>query len=315
MASEWCATTTELRYNKRMKLLAGSSNPDLATALSATLSTPLVSVEISKFANGEKRVRIAEQLAGEDVVIVQSLTEPVDEQIIELLLLIDAVERLGVHDVHLLVPWLGYSLQDKVFLPGEPIAAKVIANLISNSYVRRTYLLDVHNTSIPGFFSVPTVHLSATDLFVADVKERFAGQEVIVASPDFGGLKRARQFAALLECPLVNINKHRDLQTGEVTAVEVHGSVAGKKVIMFDDVIVSGGTVKETAELLKNTGAEEVHFYASHGLFVGQARELIADAPVDSLTITNSIYHAEPLKKVRVLDVSQLFAQAIEGWL
>lgn len=298
-----------------MKLIAGSSNPQLAAALSATFATPLVAVEISKFANGEKRVRIPEQMAGEDVIIVQSFTEPVDEQIIELLLLIDAVERLGVHDVHLLIPWMGYSLQDKVFLPGEPIAAKVIANLISNSYVRRTYLLDVHNTSIPGFFSRPTVHLTATDLFVTDVSERFAGEEIIVASPDFGGLKRARQFAALLNCPLININKHRDLQTGEVTAVEVHGDAHGKKVIMFDDVIVSGGTVKETAELLKSNGAAEVHFYASHGLFVSNAREVLADAPVDSLTITNSVSHAEPLQKVRVLDVSQLFADAVEGWL
>lgn len=309
------ARHSNLRYNTSMKLLAGSSNPELAAALSATLATPLVDVEISKFPNGEKRVRIPEQLAGEDVVLVQSFTAPVDEQIIELLLLIDAVERLGAHDIHLLIPWMGYSLQDKVFLPGEPIAAKVIANLVSNSYVRRTYLLDVHNTSIPGFFSRPTVHLSATDLFVADVKERFAGQDIIVASPDFGGLKRARQFAALLECPLININKHRDLQTGDVTAVEVHGDAKGKKVIMFDDVIVSGGTVKETAELLKSEGADEVHFYASHGLFVGNAREVLAEAVVDSLTITNSVYHPEPLDKVRILDVSELFATAIEGWL
>ena len=298
-----------------MKLLAGSSNPQLAAALSVAFATPLVEVEITKFANGEKRVRVPEQMAGEDVIIVQSFTEPVDEHIIELLLLIDAVERLGVHDVHLLIPWMGYSLQDKVFLPGEPIAAKVVANLISNSYVRRTYLLDVHNTSIPGFFSRPTVHLSATDLFVEDVKERFSGEDFIVASPDFGGLKRARQFAALLECPLININKHRDLKTGDVTAVEVHGDTKGKKVIMFDDVIVSGGTVKETAELLKNEGAAEVHFYASHGLFVGNAREALADAPVDSLTITNSVSHLQPLQKVRVLDAAPLFAAAVAGWL
>ena len=148
--------------------------------------------EITKFANGEKRIWIKENVSGSDVVLIQSLSYPVDENIIELLLLIDALERAGAKDVHLIIPWLGYSLQDKVFRPGEAIAAKVVANLISNSNVKRVYLLDVHNTSIPGFFSIPTSHLTAMDIFVTYVKNNFAGSDLIVASPDFGGLKRAQ---------------------------------------------------------------------------------------------------------------------------
>lgn len=298
-----------------MKLLAGSSNHLLAQSISDILNIPLVETEISQFPNGEKRVWIQEHLAGEDVVIIQSFSRPVDEHIMEFLLLTDAVQRLGAKDIHAVIPWLGYSLQDKVFLPGEPIAAKVVADLVSHANIDRVYLLDLHNSSTPGFFSVPSVHISAMELFAASVRERFVDRDIVVASPDFGGLKRARQFATLLGTDLINIDKHRDLKTGEVTAVGLHGSVQNRVVILFDDVILSGSTVKEASDLLKREGASETHFFATHGLFVKDALTSLEQSSIDTITITNSIAQTHVPQKIKQLDVAQQFVTAISEWL
>lgn len=297
-----------------MTILSGTSNQPLAAEISASMSIPLTEVEINTFANGEKRVWIKESLAGEDVVIVQSLTHPTDEHIIELLLLIDAVERQGAKEVHVIIPWLGYSLQDKVFRPGEPIAVKVVANVISNSYVRRVYLMDVHNTSTPGFFSIPTTHLSASPLFEAYAKENFDLANSVVASPDFGGLKRARMFATALDLPLVHIDKERDLSSGQITSAILHGNVKQKNVLIYDDTIQSGGTVKEAAEVLKEKGAKEVHFMATHGPMVNKAYSIIDNSEIDSVIVTNSIEHEKEHKKIHVVDSSSVFVNAIEQW-
>ena len=297
-----------------MRIISGSSNPVLAKKIAQQLSVPLVDVEISAFANGEKRVWIKEKLDGQDVVVVQSFSDPVDENIIELLLMLDALERLGAKDIHVIIPWLGYSLQDKVFRPGEPIAAKVMAKLVSHAYVKRVYLVDLHNTSIPGFFDIPCSHLSASELFAEDVRSRFAVEDIVIASPDFGGLKRARQFAGLFDAPLVNIDKHRDLATGKVTAVGLHGKVTGKIVILFDDVILSGGTVTEASDLLKEEGAKETHFYSTHGLFTGQALANLEKSSIDSVIVTNTLHQASLPSKIKVLDLAPMLATTLEEW-
>lgn len=298
-----------------MKLISGSSNLPLAQKISDRLNIPLVTTEISEFANGERKVWIKEQLAGEDVVILQSFSNPVDDYIMEFLLLADATQRLGARNIHAVIPWLGYSLQDKVFMPGEPIAAKVVSNLVSTASISRVYLLDLHNSSTPGFFSIPSAHLSAMTLFIQDVKARFAGKDIIVASPDFGGLKRARQFATELGVDLVNIDKTRDLRTGEVTAVGLQGVVKDKVVLLFDDVIVSGGTVVETSELLKKEGAAETHFFATHGPLVPDAIEKLSNSSINSITVTNSIQHPELPANCKELDIAPVIVQAIEEWL
>lgn len=298
-----------------MRLISGSSNPQLATLIAKELNIPLVETEISEFANGEKRVWIKEKLDGQDVVVVQSFSEPVDEHIMESLLLLDALERLGARDVHVCIPWMGYSLQDKVFRPGEPIAAKVVARLISHATVKRVYLTDVHNTSIPAFFDVPCSHLSAAELFAANVRERFDAKNIVIASPDFGGLKRARQFAGLFDASLVNIDKHRNLDTGKVTAVGLHGEVEGKIVILFDDVILSGGTVTEASHLLKEEGALETHFFATHGIFTDGAVERLDQSTIDSITITNTISHEGLPQKIRVLNLAPLIGETLKEWL
>jgi ribose-phosphate pyrophosphokinase len=299
-----------------MKVISGSSNPQLAQAIAQQLNLSLVDVEIGKFGNDEKRVWIKDQIKGQNIVIVQSLSKPVDENLVELLLLIDALERLGARHINVVLPWMGYSLQDKVFRDGEPISAKVVANLISTSHVKRVFVLDLHNTSTPGFFSVPTHHLTALDTFANYARQNFNQNEIVVASPDFGGLKRARVFADTLQTDLVNIDKHRDLKTGEVTAVGLHGIVENKTVLLFDDCIQSGGTVTESAELLKKEGAKEVHFFATHGPLVETAyAKLNESAYVDSVVVTNSIQAQQTSSKIKFVDISPLFAQALKDWI
>lgn len=304
-----------------MKILSGTSNRQLAEGIAQRFQVPLLDVEIGTFANGEKRVWIKDEVRGENVVLIQSLSHPTDEHIIELLLLIDALERMGARHINVVVPWMGYSLQDKEFREGEPIAAKVVANLISNSYVKRVFLMDLHNSSTPGFFSIPTEHISAMRMFVNYVQANFSQENMVVASPDFGGLKRARVFAGRLGVELVNVDKHRDLTTGKTQAIDVSGDVNGKIVVVFDDVINSGGTVVNTAELLKARGASAVHFFATHGIFADQGREKIQASSIDSVVVTNSIppvpsgQNPDTFSKIHYLDSSQLFVDVLRPWL
>ncbi len=300
-----------------MKLISGSSNPQLAHRIAEELHIPEIDVEISHFANGEKRVWIKGDVKGENVVVVQSLSNPVDERVMEVLLMTDALERMGARHINLVMPWMGYSLQDKVFRNGEPIAAKVVANLISTAHIKRAFLLDLHNSSTPGFFNIPTEHYSAIDLFVDDAKATYmAAGDVVVASPDFGGLKRARVFAEKLGVELVNIDKHRNLHNGEISRMGLSGEVSGKTVLLFDDVINSGSTVVSASKLLKDEGATRVVFYSTHGIFADNGGERVGTSMVDEVVITDSINHPElTTNKIRVLSSAQLFANALQSWL
>lgn len=298
-----------------MKILAGSSQTQFATKLGSLLEAHLINTEIRTFANGEKYVRILDQVVGENVVLVQSFNQPVDEHLIEFLLLADALERGGAREVHAVIPWLGYSLQDKLFLSGEALSAKVCADLISNSYIKRVILLDLHNHSIPGFFSIPTQVLSSLELLAQQIESTLDQSELVVASPDFGGLKRAREFAKRLNVSLINIDKQRDLTTGQVQATALHGEAKGKTVVVFDDCIVGGGTVVETAKVLKQHGAKAVIFVATHGLFVGDGQQYIQSSSVDSVIITDSIHHTDLMTKIKQVSVAGLFASAIRQWI
>lgn len=299
-----------------MKIISGSSHTHFAHSLQEKLGIEAISVDISTFANGEKRVWIQDKLAGENVIFIQSFSYPTDEHIMEFLLITDALERLGVRHIHAVIPWMGYSLQDKVFRTGEPIAAKVVADLVSNSYIKRATLLDLHNSSVPGFFSIPTQSLSALELYGEYVKSHIGTEEITVASPDFGGLKRAHKFADLLGVDLVKVDKHRNLATGEVTVNSMHGgSIEGKKVVVFDDAILSGNTVLEVSKLLKEKGAKEVHILATHGVFTDNSLELMQHPSVDSVVITNSIHHESLPEKIKVIDASPLFADVLKAWM
>jgi len=298
-----------------MKFISGSSNLSLTKSIADKLGLPIIDCQISKFGNKEKRVWIKDKVRGENVTLVQSFSHNVDEVIIESLLIVDALERAGAKEVNLVVPWMGYSFQDKVFRSGEPIAAKVVANIISNSYVKRVFLLDLHNKSIPGFFSIPTDHVSALDKFVDYVKENFDLENTIAASPDFGGLKRAKIFANELGLQLANVDKRRDLETGKVIASNLYGQVKGKIILIFDDCIMSGRTVVEIAKFLKENEAKEVHFFATHAVFCSGAIEKIDSSQVDSVVVTNSIYHHKINDKIKTIDIGDIFAEALEKWL
>ena len=298
-----------------MFVISGSSNPQLAAEIAQLMGLESIPIEIGVFPNGEKRIQIEKDVHGQNIVLVQSFSSPADEFIMEFLLMADALERMGARHINAVIPWMGYSLQDKVFKNGEPLSAKVVADLVSQSYVKRVLLLDLHNMSIPGFFSVPTRQLSALELFAEHIDKTFEHAKLVVASPDFGGLKRAREFAKKLDVNLVNIDKQRDLHTGQVTATSVHGDVNNKIVIIFDDSVVSGGTVIETAKLLKEQGANSVHFLATHGLFVNDSQNKIQQSEVDSVLVSNSIQHASLVPKITELSVASLFAESLTHWL
>ncbi len=299
-----------------MKVLSGSTNPALAQAIASKLNLELVETEIGTFKNGEKRVWIKGQVKGDNVILVQDFADPSKQPIMEFLLLADALERLGARHVNLVMPWMGYSLQDKVFRDGEPISAKVVANLISNAFVKRVFVLDLHNSSTPGFFSIPTHHLSALELFREYAQSTFDHDQIVVVSPDFGGIKRARVLADSLGVELVNIDKHRNLETGEVTPVELHGGeVAGKIVLVFDDCINGGSTVVETARFLKEKGAAQVHFMVTHGPLVKGVAGTLQESAADSIVVTNSITQEVLPSKFKVLDVSDVFVEALRNWL
>lgn len=285
-----------------MILLSGQSNPILAEEVASTLQIELGEVEFGQFPNGEQRVRILTPLVDRNVVIFQSFHNPVDGNLMELLLMIDAADRAGARKISVVIPWMGYSLQDKVFQSGEPLSAKVVADLISNQRVNRVFLFDLHNTSIVGFFSVPTRMISAHDMFVSYAKEHFPN--AVVVSPDFGGLKRAHAFADDLGAPLATIDKSRDLTTGKVTMHSVGGAdFSGKVCLLYDDIISTGGTVMAGAEFLKNAGAKEVHMIATHGLFAGHALEQLSESAIDSVIVTNSI-QTPAHSKVKILSCS-----------
>lgn len=308
-----------------MNIISGSSNPELAKLITQSLNqkvpelnSQLVEIEISKFANDEKRVWIKDEdkVRGQKICLVQSFSKPVDENLVETLLIIDALERLGAKEVSLVIPWMGYSLQDKVFREGESIAAKVVADTISNSFVSRVFLLDLHNPSIPGFFSVPTYHLSAGNLFIDYLKSNDYLNNAVVVSPDFGGLKASRSFAKKLDLPLLNIDKSRDFKTGIVTAHSLRGGeIAGKNAIIFDDVIVSGGTAAQAAGLLKKEGALKVIFATTHGIFCNNGINIIAQSEIDHVVISNSITQTEKLNKIKQVDLSALFVNALIDWI
>lgn len=296
-----------------MILLSGSSHPAFAKALSKQARIPLAEVDLSVFPNGDRRVWVKTPVMNEDVVLVQSFSHPVDTHLIEYALLVDAVERAGARSIMALVPWMGYSLQDKVFRSGEPIAARVAADIISNKNIKRVVLMDLHNNSVAGFFSSPTTILSPLELFVADALKRYPKKELAVISPDFGGLKRAFMFAAEVGAEIHHIDKVRDLHTGKVQAKFVGENIDGKICIVIDDCINTGSTIVEAARELKQHGAKRVVFYATHALLGGNASEALQNSDVDEVIVSDTVsVEGKTFPKLRVLSVVPLFVEALK---
>ncbi len=295
-----------------MVLLSGSSNIPLAQKIAEVMGQPLGKIELSTFKNGERRVWVQEAVKGQDIALIQSFSEPVDSHIIEFALIIDALFRLGARRVFAVIPWFGYSMQDKVFRPGEPIAAKVIASMLSSQSVYRFILMHLHNNSMQGFFSVPSSVLASDSLFEKDIEKH---DNVVLVSSDFGSLKHVGRMAERLDLPYASIDKRRDLKTGKVDARTIAGDVKGKTAIVVDDNINAGGTTVESANILRANGAKKIVMMATHAIFAGNAVRDLQACDVDEVVVTDTIStQGKTFPKLRVLSVADIFASELKQW-
>lgn len=297
-----------------MILLSGSSNIPLAQKIAESMGMSLGAIEISTFTNGELRVWVKEEVKGKDVALVQSFSDPVDSAIVETALITDALFRAGARRVFAVIPWLGYSLQDKVFRPGEPIAAKVVATLLGSTSIYRYILMHLHNSSIAGFFDKPSSVLSANEIFEREI--RALGPDVVLVSSDFGALKHVGHLSERLSLPYASIDKRRDLSVGTVTAKSLAGDVTGKNVVIVDDCINGGLTAVEAARFLKEKGAKSVRMMVTHGILAGDASQKLQESDLDEVIVTDTINtESKNFAKLRVVSVADVFAAELSAWM
>ncbi len=298
---------------KRLMLFSGRSNPELAERIADKLGITLGAVELKTFANGETYVRYDESIRGADVFIVQSGNAPVNDHVVELLIMIQAAKLASAKRITAVVPWYPYSRQDKKSAPREPITAKLVADALEGAGVDRVVTMDLHAGQIQGFFTVPVDHMTALQLFAQHYRDKgLSGEDVVAVSPDVGRAKFARRFGQMLEADLAILNKTRpEHDTAEVT--EVIGHVEGKVAIMIDDMILTGGTLIAGAKALREAGATEVYACATHGLFPGAAFEKIEASELTQVTVTDTV-PIDPINRpdnIDVLPVSGLLAETI----
>jgi ribose-phosphate pyrophosphokinase len=298
---------------KRLMLFSGRSNPELAERIADKLGLTLGEVELKTFANGETYVRYDDSIRGSDAFIIQSGNPPVNDHLVELLIMIQAAKLASAKRITAVVPWYPYSRQDKKSRPREPITARLVADFLEAAGVDRVLTMDLHAGQIQGFFNVPVDHMTALPLFATYYRDKgLYGEKVVAVSPDPGRAKMARRFGQMLEADLAIMNKVRpEHDTAEVS--EVIGDVQGKVAIMSDDIIVTGGTLIAGAEALKEAGATEVYACATHGLFPGNAFEKIAASSLVEVTVTDTvpIDKLNQPDKINVITVSKLLAETI----
>jgi len=294
-----------------MYIFSGSVSKQLAESLARELSWELGTVEKKRFKNDEMRIYIPTKHIGESAVVVQSLVSPVEENLVEFCFMCDALRRLGVTKITGIIPWLGYSKQDKVFRPGEALSVKVIAKMLQVVPLEHLYTFDLHNLAILGFFDVPVTNISARNLFLDYFRKQEKGETVIVA-PDAGAVKSSTSFAGELGRPVVYVDKKRDLATGEVTIAGMSGSVKGKNIIIVDDMIVTGSTLVEVASYLKTQGAATISVVATHHLYVAGSQEAIEKSGIDTVIVTDTVTPKIKSSHLVVLSVAPLLAQELK---
>ena len=296
-----------------IKLFAGRSNSKLATEIADYLGTTVGPMVIKNFADGEIYVQVKESVRGDDVFIVQPLCNPVNENLMELLIIIDAFKRASAKTITAVIPYYGYARQDRKTSGREAITAKLVADLLTTAGADRVLAMDLHTGQIQGFFNILVDHIFATPILVDYIKNLGINPEDMVAvSPDTGGVARTRHFANDLNCSLAIIDKRRD-KHNEAIASHVIGDVSGKVCVMFDDIIDTAGTICGAAKLLKTKGAKDVYVCAAHGIFSGPAIERLAEAPLKEVIVTNTIPHdmAQMPEKIKQLSVAPLLGEAI----
>ena len=294
-----------------MKVFTGNANPAIAKEICEYLDMPLGAAEVKKFSDGEISVDIGENVRGTDVFVIQPTCTPVNDHLMELLIMIDALRRASARRITAVLPYYGYARQDRKVRPRVPITAKAVAEMLMAVGTRRVLCMDLHAGQIQGFFNIPVDHLYAAPLILKYIREKF--ENVVMVSPDAGGVERTRAFAKRLNAGLAIIDKRRE-RANECQAMHVIGDVAGKTAILLDDMVDTAGTLCGAAAKLKENGASEVHACCSHAVLSGPAIERLNDSCIKSLVVTNSIplqENAQQSDKITVLSVGELLGEAI----
>ncbi len=304
----------ESRGMQAVKLVAGNSNRPLADAISAYLKLPLTKGQVKRFADLEIFVEIQENVRGQDVFVIQSTSFPANDNLMELLILVDALRRSSARRVTAVIPYFGYARQDRKPGPRTPISAKLVANMIERAGADRVLTLDLHAGQIQGFFDIPTDNLFAAPVITRDIEENFGkSDDLVVVSPDVGGVVRARALAKRINAPIAICDKRRE-KAGESEVMNVIGEVDKKRCILIDDIVDSGGTLVNAAEALLKNGATEVSAYITHGVLSGGAVNRIQNSRLKSLVITDLILPTEAIraaKNIRVVSIAPLIGEAI----
>ena len=296
-----------------MKVLSCNSNRPLAEAIAAYLDAPLTSAEVKRFADMEVFVEIGENVRGEDVFVIQSTCFPANDNVMELLVALDALKRGSAKRITAVIPYYGYARQDRKSGPRTPISAKLLANLITSAGADRVLTIDLHANQIQGFFDIPTDNLFAAPVFVEDIRRRYEGEKLMIVSPDVGGVVRARLLASRLDADLAIIDKRRP-KAGVSEVMNIIGDVNGRHCIMVDDIVDSGGTLCNAAAAMIDAGAISVDAYVSHGVLSGGAVSRVASSPLNSLVTTDSIPATEAVRvarNIRHLSIAPLLGEAI----
>ncbi|MBN9510319.1 MAG: ribose-phosphate pyrophosphokinase [Alphaproteobacteria bacterium] len=296
-----------------MKIVACNSNRPLAEAVAAELDLPLTRASVRRFADMEIFVEIHENIRGEDVFVIQSTSYPANDNLMELLITLDALRRASARRVTAVMPYFGYARQDRKSGPRTPISAKLVANLITEAGANRVLTMDLHAGQIQGFFDIPVDNLFAAPLFGREIQERYAGRDIVIISPDVGGVVRARALATRLNCDLAIIDKRRE-RAGVSEVMNVIGDVDGRDCILVDDIVDSGGTLCNAAVALLGQGARSASVYVTHGVLSGGAVARIAASPIEMLTLTDSIPATEAVQmapNIRQTTIAPLLAEAM----
>ena len=297
-----------------MKILTGNSNKLLSGKISKYLKNKLVNSSIRKFSDGEIYIEINENIRGNSIFIIQGISSPANDNLMELLLCIDALKRSSAKNITAVIPYFGYARQDRKVVPRTSISAKLVSNLITKAGADRIVTVDLHAGQIQGFFDIPVDNLFATPIFSRHIKRKIKSKNLICVAPDVGGVERARALGRKLDIGLAIIDKRRPAP-GKSQVMNVIGNVKGKTWIIVDDIIDSGGTIINAAEALIKRGAKEVHVYITHGVLSGESVEKIRKSKIKNLVVTDTIDNSDKVKKSRnieVLSISNLLAEAMK---
>jgi ribose-phosphate pyrophosphokinase len=303
----------DVNGTRGMKLLAGNSNKELAEKIAAYVKLPFTKAVVRRFADMEVFVEVQENVRGEDMFVIQSTSYPANDNIMELLIIIDALRRASARRITAVIPYFGYARQDRKVGPRTPISAKLVANLVTGAGAHRVLTVDLHAGQIQGFFDIPTDNLYAQPVMVRDIEDYLGGDNLMVVSPDVGGVVRARALAKRLGADLAIVDKRRE-RAGESEVMNIIGDVKGRSCILVDDIVDSGGTICNAAEALLDNGAKDVCAYATHGVLSGGAVARIQDSKLKSMVVTDTIADTEEMRrcsKIRRISIAPLIGEAI----